>query len=98
MAIDSVSLTLMVDNVDQAIDFYVNKLGLFRTESERISDSVQNDGGQTIHSRTFALKEEGFQPWQVPLKGDGKVAALTFVVSAASQVDRFFCFTARVVP
>jgi hypothetical protein len=56
------------------------------------------DGDRTVHSKTFSLSEEGFIPWQAQLEGDGKTASLTFVVSAASQVDRFFCFTARVVP
>lgn len=39
MAIDSVSLTLIVDNVEQAVDFYVKRLGLF-TKPESVSDSV----------------------------------------------------------
>lgn len=62
-----------------------------------VSFEVSVDGSR-VHHKTFGLHEEGFQPWSASMpEGAEGVASVRFVVSAASQVDRFFCFTARVV-
>lgn len=62
-----------------------------------VNFEVSVDGAR-VHHKVFGLHEEGFQPWSASMpEGGGEVASVRFVVSAASQVDRFFCFTARVV-
>lgn len=49
----------------------------------------------TAWTHTLGLHEEGFQPFAVPLPGrtTGKV---TFSIQADNQLDRMFCFVARV--
>ena len=50
-------------------------------------------GGERRFHHTLGLRDEGFLPWQAGRIAEGPVE---FVVHADNQVDRFFCFAARV--
>jgi hypothetical protein len=57
--------------------------------------SVWIDGAK-VHTKTFALDEEGFQPFTIDTrKGDRSRGEVVFKVQADVQLDRFFCFAAR---
>ena len=54
--------------------------------------------GEVVYHKTFGLHEEGFEPWSAALPaGEGALGSVAFSVQASNHLDRFFCFTARVV-
>ena len=52
-------------------------------------------GGKTLFSHVLGINDEGYLPWTVAEFPGGR---LEFQVSSKNQLDRFFCFTARIVP
>jgi hypothetical protein len=60
-----------------------------------VTFSVRIDG-EKVHAKTFAVHEEGFQPFSIDLSaGHKERGAVVFEVQADAKLDRFFCFVAK---